>query len=249
MSGASVTDRLALAALVGVVPVSTVDDVLGGCGLSAERVRALPPWVTTYHVLCSALRPSATYDEVTDLVWAALPAATGRRLARQRPSTGAITRARARLGEQPLSVLLDRTMEFAPTAGFSDTIYLQRFQEGGLPSLWWICDAQTGSLRGCDVRGDDVGAAASLLRRSGATRVIACTPAADALLLAGGPAEVVTHDDGVPPTWIEVPWVGLRARTHGAWRQLVLARACVAVAAETALHAASRDAAPRRPFP
>lgn len=237
MSHPSVADRLALAALVGVVPVSTVEEVLGVCGRAAERVRALPPWVTTYHVLCSALWPSATYDDVTALLWSALPAATGGSLARQMPTTSAITRARARLGEQPLAVLLERTVPSAPVAA-DDAVYLHRFVTEGLPSLWWISDAHTGRLRGCDVHGDDIDAAVRLLRRSGATRVVVCAPAASDPALADGLAAVVAVEGGALPAWIDMPWVGLRARTHGAWRQLVLARACVSVAVETALRSA-----------
>ena len=43
------------------------------------------------------------------------------------------------------------------------TVELHRYGREGLPGCWWITDRETGLLRGCDVRGDELGAAADLV--------------------------------------------------------------------------------------
>jgi hypothetical protein len=230
-----VADRLALAALVHVLPAATVDDVLCACDQAAERVRALPPWVTTYHVLGSAMCPSATYDEVTELLWSTLPAATGRGLSRQSPTTGAVTRARSRLGVQPLAILLTRLVDAVAQERGNDAIYLHRFAEGEMPPLWWTSDVGTAGVRGCDLRGDDIDAAVDLVRASAADRVILCAPGTDEFSLRDRLAPEVSVESGRLPGWVDIPWLGLRARTHRGWKQGALARACISVAVEAAL--------------
>lgn len=230
-----VADRLALAALVHVLPAVAVDEVLCACGQAAERVRALPPWVTTYHALASAMCPSATYDEVTELLWSTLPAATGRGLARQSPTTGAVTRARSRLGVQPLALLLARLVDGVTPGSRNNTIYLHRFTEGETPPLWWTSDVGTAGLRGCDLRGDDVDAAVDLVRTSAADHVILCAPGTDEFSLRDRLAPEVSVQSGRLPGWVDIPWLGLRARTHLGWQQGALARACISVAVEAAL--------------
>jgi Insertion element 4 transposase N-terminal len=241
MAVSGTVDRLALAALVGVLPTAMVDTALQDSGRVAERVRTLPPWVTAYHVLASAMYPSASYGEVTDLLWSTLPAATGRRLARQVPSKGAVTRARARLGAEPLQLLLARLLgNQAP----STAVYLHKAESGPSAGLWWICDVDTGGLRGCDVRGDEIGAAAELVETAGAHHVAVCPPHGDRswelleLLERLGRSATVTVVD-LPPAF-EAPWAGLRARTPAAWQQEALARACVQAALGAALAAASQ---------
>jgi hypothetical protein len=230
-------DRLALAALVNVLPAAAVDEALCACGRTAQRVRSLPPWVTTYHVLCSAMSPSATYDEVTELLWSALPAATGRGLAHQLPTTGAVTRARSRLGVQPLALLLARLVAGVAPGHRSNTIYLHRFADGKMPPLWWISDVETAGLRGCDLRGDDVDAAVDLVRSSEADQVILCATGTDGHSLRDRLAGEVAVENGSLPEVVDIPWLGVRARTHRGWQQGALARACISVAVEAALQA------------
>ena len=227
-------DRFALCALVSAVPPPMVEDALRTVGVAAERVRSLPPWVTAYHVLGSAMCPRAGYDDVTDLVWTTLPAATGRDLSRQRPTRGAITRARSRLGSEPLRSLLSRLVQAASVSESPNYVYLHRFQAVGTPGLWWIADPDTGALRGCDVCDDGLDTAAALLRSAQVTRAAVDLPAEVGWRLqqrVGSDVRIVT----ARPTVVdEAPWRNLRARTSATWQQEALALACVGVALDRA---------------
>ncbi|WP_460354600.1 transposase domain-containing protein [Mycobacterium sp. ZZG] len=228
------SDRLALCALVGAVPPTMVDDAVLAAGVGAQRVRTLPPWVTTYHVLGSAMSPRATYDDVTDLVWTTLPAATGRGLSRQRPTRGAITRARSRLGADPLAALLSRMAPAAPEVEPISTVYLHRFQAVGVPGLWWITCPDTGALRGCDARDDSLDTAVRLLRSAGVSHVTVDLPVGVGASLQQQLGADVRIETGRSTAADGAWWLGLRARTSAGWRQEALARACVIAAWERA---------------
>ena len=236
-------DRLALAALVGAVPVRAIDDVVRDCGHDAERVRTLPPWVTAYHVLAAAMSPAATYDEVTELLWSTLAEVTGRGLARRPPSAGAITRARVRLGCAPLALLLERLVSAARPDDATNGIYLQRVHIPPSSSLWWICAAAGGGLRGCDLRGEDIDAAVDLVERSQASRVVVCPPSGveggELLARLGKAAAERQIEVGELPSGYHAPWTRFRGRTPLAWDQEALAQAVIAVALEAALADAS----------
>jgi Insertion element 4 transposase N-terminal len=240
MAGDEVAGRLALAALVSVLPPAEVDAALDRCGRVAQRVRTLPPWVTTYHVLASAIFPAAGYEQVTALLWSSLPAATGRGLARQLPSRGAVTRARARLGVEPFEVLLAELLA-GPDA---EHVYLQKLQTSST-GLWWVCDAGTGALRGCALRTDDHATPLRLVEEAKARAVVVCPPYDDAsrALLEHLAASVAVSVGEMPVGFIS-PWVNPRVRSAGAWAQDALAQACVSVAQERALTFA-RDASSR----
>jgi hypothetical protein len=231
-------DRLALSALVRVVPMDVIEDVVRHCAQAAERVRALPPWVTAYHVLAGATSPAATYDEVTELLWSTLSAATGRELARRAPSAGAVTRARARLGCAPLVLLLERLVRAVCQDGEAESVYLQQVSVAPSSHLWWLCAVDGGGLRGCDLRGEDIGAAVDLVERSQARRIVVCPPYVD------GSRELLEHLGGSVARQVEVgelpsgyraPWTTFRGRTPMAWKQEVLAQAVVTVALEASL--------------
>nr|WP_255374753.1 transposase domain-containing protein [Mycobacterium sp. NAZ190054] len=242
----SALNRLALCALVGAVPVTVIDEVLRTAGVAAERVRTLPPWVTTYHVLGSALSPLAGYDDVTDLLWATLPAATGRGLSRQRPTRGAVTRARSRLGTHPLALLLRATVRAASAGSPPTAVHLHRFGSPGMPGLWWIADPDTGGLRGCDAGGTGLDTAVALVRSApGVAHVTVGLPAQESAALQQRLGPDVLVVSGALPAVDEALWSGLRARTRVAWEQEALARACVSVALEKALTLA-REAGTRR---
>lgn len=229
------SERLALSALVSATPVDMVETASLAAGITAERVRSLPPWVTTYHLLASAMCPLAGYDAITDLLWTTLPAATGRGLSGDRPTRSAITRARSRLGTQPLAQLLSETVRTVPEVGGENTLQLHRYQVTGMPGLWWITEAGTGGLRACDVRGADLDTAVALLDSVSASQVSVDLPASAAAVLqqrtAAGLRVVAAAQSAEP----ENPFRGLRARTADAWRQDALARACVTVALEKSL--------------
>jgi hypothetical protein len=233
-------DHLALSALVAAVPTGLVDEVLEATGAVAERVRTLPPWVTTYHVLASAMCPSAGYDEVTELLWTTLPAAVGRELSRQRPTRGAITRARSRLGTEPLALLLRRMVRAVAGDDALTAVDLHRFQSPGSPGLWWITAPGTGLLRGCDVRGNDLGGAEAMLRSNLVTHVTANLSTAESAALQQRLGSGVRVVAARRQATAEAPWLGLRSRTRGAWEQDALARACVSAALERAWITARR---------
>ncbi|WP_193044065.1 transposase domain-containing protein [Mycolicibacterium baixiangningiae] len=230
-----------MSALVAAAPTTMVDEVLGAAGVAAERVRSLPPWVTIYHVLGSAMSPLANYDEVTDLLWTTLPAATGRGLSRQRPTRGAITRARSRLGTEPLTLLLRQTLRAVSEVGAKTDVELHRFEPPGTPGLWWVSEPGTGALRGCDVRGAGLDIAEALLRSTAVTHVTVDLPEAAVAALQQRMAPDVHVVAGLQSATTETPWLGLRARTRAAWEQDALARACVCVALERALAIARQD--------
>ncbi|MET0901158.1 MAG: transposase domain-containing protein [Mycobacterium sp.] len=232
-------DRLALVTLVRVVPALVIEDAVRECGQEAGRVRTLPPWVTAYHVLAAAMSPAATFDEITELLWSTLGAATGRGLARRAPSAGAVSRARVRLGCAPLSVLLDRLVRAVCRCDESEAVYLQQVLVLPASHLWWLCAADGVGLRGCDLRGEDIGAAVDLVERSPSRRVVVCPPYVDRSreLLerlrrygSGHQGEV-----GELPPGQRAPWTTFRGRTPLAWDQEALAQAVVAVALEASL--------------
>ncbi|MGB3484771.1 MAG: transposase domain-containing protein [Mycobacterium sp.] len=229
--GATLVQRLAMAALVDVVPVSMVEDVLHRCERTGQRVRSLPPWVTCYHVLAAAMDPSAGYDEVTALLWATLPAATGRGLARQLPSRGAVTRARARLGVEPFEVLLGELLRAARGERNTSRVYLQKLHYGTAFG-WLVRDAGTGALLGCEL---DPGAAPELVESVGATAVVLCPPHdGSSEELRQRLAATVTVAVGAMPVRHAVDSAPLRGRSAAAAKQEIMARACVLAAQEAA---------------
>ena len=229
-------DRLALAALVRALPVHSVDAALESCGRVARRVRALPPWVTTYHVLASAMYRSIGYDEVTALLWSALPAVTGRGLARQPPTRGAVTRARVRLGSEPLAALLDQQIGAADEAPV-DRVYLQKVPLASSDSLWWLCAAGTGVLHGCELSDDDDAAAVMrLIERVRPRAVVVCPPYESSVLgvLERSALPLAVTVGELPDQFAEL-WSTPGSRSPRASAQEALARACVRVALDTML--------------
>lgn len=233
----SLEHRLALAALVNGISLPAVDRALQDSGCVAGRVRALPPWVTMYHVLISAMTPSATYDDVTRLLWAMLPAATGRQVAQQLPTRGAVTRARARLGVEPFERLLESSLTTTQLASERAGIYLARFEHRPGASLWWACDAGTGRLKGCDLRGEETAAAVALVDRVSAHHVVVHSPSRDPMLheRLRSRGRVTTTSLLPESLGLRWAWGTLRSRTSEGWHQDALAYACVQVALDLAL--------------
>jgi hypothetical protein len=112
---------------------------------------------------------------------------------------------------------------------------VHRYETPGRPGLWWIADADTAGLRGCDVRGTGLDTAAALVRSASATRVTAELPVEDIAGLQQRVGPEVQVATGAPPTGDGASWAGLRARTRAGWQQEALSRACVSVALERAL--------------
>ena len=106
-SGSRLTDHLSIGVLTKTVPRFLIDEVLAETGKKEKRSRLLPAHVVVYFVMALALFRDG-YDEVMRHV------VHGLRFARtwsQRwtvPSTGAMTQARAPLGEAPMAELFAR---------------------------------------------------------------------------------------------------------------------------------------------
>ncbi|MGW4825897.1 IS4 family transposase [Streptomyces sp. NPDC004227] len=102
------SDRIALGVLTRVFPAELVDEVVAETGRSEKRIRLLPARVTVYFVLAMCLFSGQAYEEVARLLTEGLAWSGRWRGAWEVPSTGAISRARARLGAEPLRALFGR---------------------------------------------------------------------------------------------------------------------------------------------
>ena len=101
--GRRLRDRIALGVLTATYPQELVDQVLEACGRRELRYRLLPARMVVYYVLAMTLFREAGYEEVLrelteGLAWRA-------RTALAIPSSVAISKARARLGAEPLAQL------------------------------------------------------------------------------------------------------------------------------------------------
>jgi len=111
MSGRRISDFLAVWLLVWVFPPALVDRVIEECGRGGQRNRLLPPRTVVYFVLTMCLFPQSSYEEVGRLLAAAavhvglVPAAA------PTPTTAALSRARARLGADPLRALFNEVTQ------------------------------------------------------------------------------------------------------------------------------------------
>ena len=102
------TDRVGLGVLTQVVPRDLVDEVLNATGKREKRSRLLPERVVVYYALALTLFYGDAYEEVLRKL------VNGLRFLRSWgtewtvPSTGAISRARERVGSEPLKELFHR---------------------------------------------------------------------------------------------------------------------------------------------
>lgn len=102
------SDRIALGVLTRVFPAELVDEVVAETGRGEKRNRLLPARVTVYFVLAMCLFSGQAYEEVARLLTEGLGWSRRWRGSWEVPSTGAISRARARLGPEPLRALFTR---------------------------------------------------------------------------------------------------------------------------------------------
>jgi hypothetical protein len=107
-------DRIAIGVLTKTFPADLVDDVLAATGRGEQRKRLLPARVVVYFVLAMCLFSREGYEEVTRLLTEGLAWARRWRGHWQVPTTAALSRARARLGPEPLKALFARVA--APVA-------------------------------------------------------------------------------------------------------------------------------------
>ncbi|HZW42985.1 MAG TPA: IS4 family transposase [Dermatophilaceae bacterium] len=102
------SDRVALGVLTRLVPRELVDEVLVETGRQERRVRLLPARMVVYYVMALALFFGDGYEEVMRRLVGSLRQMGAWRQGWVVPSTAALTKARARLGPEPLKVLFER---------------------------------------------------------------------------------------------------------------------------------------------
>jgi hypothetical protein len=103
------SDRIAIGVLTATFPPDLVDRVVAETGRRERRHRLLPARVVVYFVLAMGVFSQVGYEEVARLLTHGLAWARSWRGAWQVPTTGSLTRARARLGPEPLVALFKRT--------------------------------------------------------------------------------------------------------------------------------------------
>ena len=102
------SDRIAIGVLTRTIPPELVDEVIAATDTGEVRKRLLPARVVVYFVLAMCLFSGQGYEEVARLLTEGLAWARRWRGRWEVPSTAAISRARARLGVDPLTLLFGR---------------------------------------------------------------------------------------------------------------------------------------------
>ncbi|MEV7395477.1 MULTISPECIES: IS4 family transposase [unclassified Streptomyces] len=101
------SDRIAIGLLTRTFPPELVDRIVAESGKTGQRQRLLPPRVVVYFVLAMCLFSGQGYEEVARLLTEGLAWARRWSGSWQVPTTAAISRARVRLGPQPLKALFE----------------------------------------------------------------------------------------------------------------------------------------------
>lgn len=105
----SLADRVAVTMLTRAFPAELVDAVLAATGRTQMRVRLLPSRVVVYFVLALCLFPGLKYERVARLLSQGLTWSLSRPSSCPVPTAAALSRARARLGAEPLEALFHAT--------------------------------------------------------------------------------------------------------------------------------------------
>jgi hypothetical protein len=111
------TDRVAIGVLTRVVPRDLIDEVLNYTGKNEKRARLLPARVVVYYVLALTLFFGDAYEEVLRKLVNGLRFLRAWRTEWDVPTTGAISKARIRLGAKPLEELFFRVAVPIATKG------------------------------------------------------------------------------------------------------------------------------------
>ncbi|MGH9154997.1 MAG: transposase domain-containing protein [Acidimicrobiales bacterium] len=98
-------DRIALGVLTATFGPELVDEAIERCGRREQRYRLLPARLVVYYVLAMTLFREAGYEEVLRELTEGLAWASGEAEGLELPSSVAISKARARLGVEPLAAL------------------------------------------------------------------------------------------------------------------------------------------------
>jgi hypothetical protein len=105
------SDRIALGVLTRALPPVLVDEVVAECGRAEQRQRLLPARVVMYFVLAMCLFSGQGYEEVGRLLTQGLERERRWSKTWRVPTSGAIGRARLRLGAEPLKALFARVCQ------------------------------------------------------------------------------------------------------------------------------------------
>lgn len=102
------SDRIAIGLLTRTFPPELVDRIVEESGKTGQRQRLLPPRVVVYFVLAMCLFSGQGYEEVARLLTEGLAWARRWSGSWQVPTTAAISRARVKLGPEPLRALFEQ---------------------------------------------------------------------------------------------------------------------------------------------
>jgi hypothetical protein len=102
------SDHISIGVLTRAYPPELIDRVLAECGREERRKRLLPARVMVYYAMALALFNEGSYEEVMRNLVEGLDWQSGWQRPWRVPSQVAITKARARLGSEPLRVLYER---------------------------------------------------------------------------------------------------------------------------------------------
>ncbi|MGR8010964.1 IS4 family transposase [Streptomyces hypolithicus] len=103
------SDRIAIGLLTRSFPPELVDRIVEESGRSGQRQRLLPPRVVVYFVLAMCLFSGQGYEEVARMLTEGLAWARRWSGSWQVPTTAAISRARVKLGPEPLKALFEQS--------------------------------------------------------------------------------------------------------------------------------------------
>ena len=119
-------DHVSLGALTKIVPRYVVDEILVETGSAEKRSRLLPAHVVVYFVLALSLFTDGYEEVIRKLVHGLRFARTWSKMWKV-PTTGALSQARARLGEEPLRALFETVAVPVAQAG-SPGAWLRRWR-------------------------------------------------------------------------------------------------------------------------
>jgi Insertion element 4 transposase N-terminal/Transposase DDE domain len=125
-NGTRISDHVTLGVLTATVPATLIDAVLADTGRQSQRQRQLPARAMVYYVIALALYAQASYGEVLRCL---LEGLRWLRLAGTDPDLAgksAITRARTRLGADPLEHLFQRAARPCAEPGTAGAWYRGR---------------------------------------------------------------------------------------------------------------------------
>ncbi len=115
--------RMAVGVLTRVFPPHVVDGVLAECGRVERRHRLLPARAVVYYVMGLALFSGSSYEEVMRMLVAGHSWSQGWSQPWAVPSKVALSKARSRLGSEPLQALFDRVAVPMATASTRGAFY------------------------------------------------------------------------------------------------------------------------------